>query len=257
MQTIVTYFQLAGEFTNPYKFITGAVITGLTAFTVALLLVLLLRKYILVPRSHTLLKLLAYTYFVLLPLMAGFFGLKWGFFHSLRKDIRAHTDVYAAHVPPLFSEQAADAVDSLFGGAEVSSFSTHQLIDTAAVVIYNVYGSTLEQQLSATEGVKGKLASMLLHITRNKSIAAMMHKAVHNLLHDKLGLSDGASNEVVHTSLRKLLNGNLFVNIAVIQVDQFLKGLQRGILYTFLLILVVPLIEVGYAHYRYRRQPAV
>ncbi|QJB31746.1 hypothetical protein HF329_10625 [Chitinophaga oryzae] len=260
MRTIVTYFQLAGEFTNPYKFVTGAILSGLTAFAVALILVLLLRKYMLVPRSHKLLKFLAYAYFVALPLIAGFFGLKWGFFHSLRKDIREHTDVYAAHVPPLFSEQAPGAVDSLFGGhAGVSSLSTHQLIDTAAVVIYNVYGSTLEQQLSATQGVKGKLASMLLHISKNKNIAAMMHKAVYNLLHDKLGLSDGASNEVVHASLRKLLNGNLFVNIAVVQVDQFLKGLQRGILYTFLLILAVPLIEVGYAHYRYRhrRQPAV
>ncbi|SKA38451.1 hypothetical protein SAMN04488128_104445 [Chitinophaga eiseniae] len=258
MQTIVTYFHLAGEFTNPYKFITGAILSGLTAFAVALILVLLLRKYILVPRSHKVLKFVAYAYFVALPLLAGFFGLKWGFFHSLRKDIREHTDVYAAHVPPLFGQQALGAVDSLFGGhAEMSSLSTHQLIDTVAVVVYNVYGSTLEQQLSATQGVKGKLASMLLHITKNKSIAAMMHKAVYNLLHDKLGLSEGVSNAVVHTSLRKLVNGNLFVNIAVIQVDQFLKGLQRGILYTFLLILAIPLIEVGYAHYRYRRQPAV
>lgn len=258
MRTIVTYFQLAGEFTNPYRFISGAVFSGLIAFAVALILVLMLRKYILVPRSHKLLKVLAYVYLVALPLLAGFFGLKWGFFHSLRKDIREHTDVYAAHVPPVFSETALKAVDSLFGGnARISSLSTHQVIDTAAVVVYNVYGSTLEQQLSTTQGVKGKLASLLLQLTKSKAIAGMMHKAVYNLLHDKLGLTEGASNEVVHTSLSKLVNGNLFVNMAVIQVDQFLKGLQRGILYTFLIILAVPLIEVSIAHCRYRRQVAV
>lgn len=258
MRTIVTYFQLAGEFTNPYRFISGAVISGLIAFFAALVLVLALRKYILVPRSHKLLKVLAYLYMVALPLLAGFFGMKWGFFHSLRKDIKAHTEVYAAHVPPVFSESALKAVDSLFGGnARVSSLSTHQIIDTTAVVVYNVYGSTLEQQLGGTQGVKGKMASLLLQISKSKAIAGMMHKAVYNLLHDKLGLTDGASNEVVHTSLGKLVNGNLFVNIAVIQVDQFLKGLQRGILYTFLLILAIPLVEVTFAHYRYRRQIAV
>ncbi|MBC9909599.1 hypothetical protein [Chitinophaga varians] len=258
MRTIVTYFQLAGEFTNPYRFISGAVFSGLIAFATALILVLLLRRYILVPRSHKLLKVLAYVYMVALPLLAGFFGLKWGFFHSLRKDIREHTDVYAAHVPPVFSETALKAVDSLFGGnARISSLSTHQVIDTAAVVVYNVYGSTLEQQLGATQGVKGKLASLLLQITKSKAIAGVMHKAIYHLLHDKLGLTEDASNEVVHTSLSKLMNGNLFVNIAVIQVDQFLKGLQRGILYTFLMILAVPLIEVSIAHYRYRRQIAV
>ncbi|MBC9932936.1 hypothetical protein [Chitinophaga qingshengii] len=257
MQTIVTYYQLASEFTNPWKFVTGAIISGLTAFAVALILVLLLRKYILVPRSNKLLKMLAYAYFVALPLLAGFFGMKWGFFHSLRKDIKAHTDVYAKHVPTLFNEQALKAVDSLLGGNNaLSGKSPDEVMNVAAEAIYNVYGRTLEQQVS-TRGVAGKLASAALNMTKSKSVAAIMRKAVYNLLHDKLKLTEGASNELLRTELGTLLNGNLFVNIAVIQVDQFLKGLQRGILYTFLLILAVPLIEVLIAHYRHRKQVAV
>jgi heme exporter protein D len=60
MKSVVNYFHLAGEFTNPAKFIWGAFLSGLIVFIIAIVLVVLLRKYILVTRSSKILRFIAY-----------------------------------------------------------------------------------------------------------------------------------------------------------------------------------------------------
>ena len=61
MKSVVSYFNLVGEFTNPAKFMWGAFLSGLVAFTIAVILVIVLRKFILVPRSIKILRFVAYT----------------------------------------------------------------------------------------------------------------------------------------------------------------------------------------------------
>lgn len=255
MKSVVAYFRLAGEFTNPAKFMWGAFLSGLIVFIVAIILVVLLRKFILVKRSSKILRFIAYTYFILLPLLAGFFAFKWGFFNSLRKDIKEHTGVYAKHIPAVFDEQTAGAVQSLFGpnNAGVAGLTTNQLIDTVGAVMYNVYGKTLEQQASL-DGAQGKLAAFMLRTTKGAGIAYIIKTYIRKLLHEKLGLHEEVSADLMQTEIAAIIKGGLFVNIAVIQVDHFLKGLQMGVLITFLLILAIPCIEIGVAHYLLRRR---
>ncbi|MBO9728794.1 MAG: hypothetical protein J7623_09160 [Chitinophaga sp.] len=255
MKSVVEYFNLAGQFTNPATFIWGALVSAFLAFVVAVILVILLRKRILVDRSHKWLRYIAYTYFFLLPVLAGFFAFKWGFFNSVRKDIQAHRKVYAKHVPAIFDEQATAAINALFSAKEggVSRLSSNQLIDTVGVAIYNVYGQTLTQQAAAA-GVKGQLASFMLRTTKGAGLSFIIKKYIRQLLTEKIGLQEEVSAEVMQTEIATLLKGGLFVNIAIMQVDHFLKGLQKSILITFLLILAIPCIEVAIAHYLLSRK---
>lgn len=258
MKSVVNYFNLIGEFTNPATFIWGAILTGLLAFIVALVLIILLRKHILIDRSHKVLRFIAYTYFILLPLLAGFFGFKWGFFNSVRKDIKTHAGVYAKHVPSVFDEQANSAIHNLFGAKEggassIAGLTSNQLIDTVGVVIYDVYGKTLEQRASL-DGVQGKLAAFMLRTTKGAGIAFVIKKYIRKLLTEKLGLHEEVSADLMQTEIASIINGGLFVNIALIQVDHFLKGLQKGVLITFLLIFAIPCIEIGVAHYLHRKR---
>lgn len=255
MKSVVTYFNLIGEFTNPVTFIWGALLSGFLAFVVAVVLVILLRKRILVDRSHQWLRYIAYTYFFLLPVLAGFFAFKWGFFNSVRKDIKAHREVYAKHVPAIFDEQATVAINALFSAKDggVSRLSSNQLIDTVGAAIYNVYGQTLTQQAAAT-GAKGQVAAFMLRTTEGAGLAFIIKKYIRQLLTEKIGLQEEVSAEVMQTEIATLLKGGLFVNIALLQIDHFLKGIQKGILTTFLLILAIPCIEVAIAHYLLSRK---
>jgi hypothetical protein len=258
MKSVVNYFHLAGEFTNPAKFIWGAFLSGLIVFIIAIVLVVLLRKYILVTRSSKILRFIAYAYFILLPLLAGFFAFKWGFFNSLRKDIKEHAGVYAKHVPSVFDEKASSAVQSLFskkdgGVSPIAGLTTNQVIDTVGTLVYNVYGKTLEQRASM-DGAQGKLAAFMLRTTQGAGISYVIKKYIVKLLTEKLGLHEEVSADLMETQIASIINNGLFVNIALIQVDHFLKGLQKGVLMTFLLIFAVPCIEIGVAHYLHRKR---
>lgn len=258
MKSVVNYFSLIGEFTNPGKFMWEAFLTGFIVFVIAVVLVILLRKFILVPRSGKILRFVAYCWFVVLPLMAAFFAFKWGFFNSLRKDIKAHAGAYSKHVPAVFDDQATTAVQSLFRRqdgslTEMSGLTSNQLIDTASVLIYNVYGTTLEQQ-AAKQGVQGKLAAFMLRTTKGAGIAYAIKKYIRKILSEKIGLQEEVSADLMETKITSIIHGGLFVNIALIQVDHFLKGLQKGVLITFLLILAIPCVEIGIAHYLHRKK---
>ncbi|HEY8957908.1 hypothetical protein [Chitinophaga sp.] len=258
MKSIVNYFSLIGEFTNPGKFMWEAFLTGFIVFVIAVVLVILLRKFILVPRSGKILRFVAYCWFAVLPLLAAFFAFKWGFFNSVRKDVKEHAGVYAKHVPAVFDDQATAAVESLFRRkdgslTEISALSSNQLIDTASVLIYNVYGSTLEQQ-AAKQGVQGKLAAFMLRTTKGAGIAFVIKKYIRKMLSEKIGLQEAVSADLMETKITAIINGGLFVNIALIQVDHFLKGMQKGVLITFLLIFAIPCAEIGVAHYLHRKK---
>lgn len=120
-------------------------------------------------------------------------------------------------------------------------------------VVYNVYGKTLEERASV-DGAQGRMAAFMLRATRGAGIAFVIKKYIRKLLTEKIGLQEEVSSELMQTEIAALIKGGLFVNIAMIQVDHFLKGMQKGVLITFLLILAVPCIEIGVAHYLHRKR---
>lgn len=263
MKETFRIIRLFGEFTNPFKIVSGAILTGVLTAIIAIILVVLLRKFILVPRRYPVLKYIAWFYFLLLPALAGFFGFKWGLFNSMRKDIKAHTEVYIKHVPASFDMNSSAELTALFmkdsagvNVAPLANYSTDQLIDTAAGVIYAQYNGILERQALLKE--KGNtLASVIVHISGGKGVAYFMKKAIRNLLKDKIGLSENVSKDLMEAKIEEVLSAGLFAKIMLIQLDHFLQGVQKGILITFFMIVMVPVVEILIAHYLHKKKKPV
>jgi|GEM_PF-1848505 len=252
-QTLSQY----GQFSNPAKVVGGAVLYGIAALLVTLILLIIFRKKILVSRSHKALRVLAYTYFILLPLLAGFFFMKWGFFNSMRKDIKAHTEVYIRHIPSTFDAQTSAAVKLFLQDQHISlaTLSSDQLIDAVAEVIYAQYNTLLEKQASLKEG-SNLLLSWALKISKGQGIARLMKNTIHKMLKEKLGLDESVSKELMASRIDEVLRTGFFAKITLIQVDHFLKGIQKGILITFFILLSIPLAEILIAHYLLRKKMA-
>ncbi|SFD75679.1 hypothetical protein SAMN05518672_10389 [Chitinophaga sp. CF118] len=260
MKETFRVIHLFSEFTNPFKIVSGAIIIGILTAIVAIVLVILLRKFMLVPRRHQLLKYIAWAYFLLLPALAGFFGFKWGLFNSLRKDIKQHTSIYIQHIPPSFDQQTSAALSAFFirdsagvNVAPLASYSTNQLIDSAAEIIYREYYNTLEKQSELKEG-GNVLVSFIASVTKGKGVAYFMKKSIRKLLSEKGGLDESVSKDLMATKVEEILRAGLFAKIILIQLDHFLQGVQKGILITFFLIIAIPLVEILIAHYLHRKK---
>jgi len=244
MKEAFRIIRLFSEFTNPFKIISGAVITGIITAIIAIILVVLLRKFMLVPRRYPVLKYIAWSYFLILPLLAGFFGFKWGLFNSLRKDIREHTEVYVKHIPSSFDFNTHELFNQ--------QLTTNQLIDSTAEIVYREYNATLERQ-SLLKDKGSVLASLIIKLSGGKGVAYFTKRAIHKLLKEKIGLEEGVSKDLMDEKINDVLRTGLFAKIALIQMDHFLQGVQKGILITFFLIIAIPLIEILIAHYLYKK----
>jgi hypothetical protein len=248
MKETFRIIHLFGELTNPFSIISGGILVGIFTFIVALVLVILLRKFILVPRRYPVLKYVAWTYFFLLPVLAGFFGFKWGLFNSLRKDINQHTEFYIEHIPVSFDNQTSAAIKTFFKN-DITGYSTNQVIDTAAEIIYSQYYATLGKQNTANV-----LVNFIAGVTKGKGVAYFMKKSIHKLLSEKGGLDESVSKDLMASRIDEILKAGLFAKIILIQLDHFLQGVQKGILITFFLIIMIPVIEILIAHYLHRKK---
>ncbi|ACU64557.1 hypothetical protein [Chitinophaga pinensis] len=246
-----------GDFVDPATIITGAVLYGIGALLLTLILLIVFRKRVLVPRKYTALRILAYSYFVILPLLAGFFGMKWGFFNGLRKDIKAHTSVYIEHIPSSIDAKTSAAVSNYLrdNNASLSNLTTDQLIDAVAEVIYTQYDSLLAQQQTLQQG-SNVILPWLLKLTKGKGMAQFAKHTIHKLLKEKLGLDEDVSKELMASRIDEVLRTGLFAKIAMIQVDHFLKSIQKGILITLCLLMAIPLVEITIAHYLLKKKKA-
>lgn len=265
MKETFRIIHLFSEFTNPFKIISGAVLTGILTAIIAIVLVILLRKFMLVPRRYPLLKYIAWTYFILLPLLAGFFGFKWGLFNSLRKDIKTHTSVYIQHIPASFDQNTSRLITAYFirdsagvNVAPMGKYTTNQLVDTAAEVIYRQYYATLEHQALLKD--KGNaVVGFIAGLTKGKGVAYFLKRSIKKMLSEKGGLNEDVTEDLMESRIDEILRAGLFAKIILIQLDHFLQGVQKGILITFFLIIAVPLVEILIAHYLHKKklkQPA-
>lgn len=260
MKETFRIIRLFSEFTNPFKIISGAVFVGILTAIIAIVLVILLRKFMLVPRRHPILKYIAWTYFILLPVLAGFFGFKWGLFNSLRKDIKTHTSVYIEHIPASFDQNTSRLITAYFisdsagvNVAPMAKYTTNQLVDTAAEVIYRQYYATLEHQAILKD--KGNaVVGFIARLTKGKGVAFFMKRSIRKLLTEKGGLDESVSEDLMGARIDEILRAGLFAKIILIRLDHFLQGVQKGILITFFLIIAIPLIEVLIAHYLYKKK---
>jgi hypothetical protein len=256
MKEIYQTLSQIGQYTSPLPIIGGTVLYGVAALLISLIIMIILRKKILIPRSHKALKIIAWSWFLIIPLLAGFFGMKWGFFHSLRKDIRVHTEAYVKAIPHSFDEGIATATGKALLQIRLTSLdnmSTDQVVEQLSEVIYTEYNAMLDRQAALKNG-SNVIVRWALKLSKGRGVAMIMKDSIRKLLREKLGLDEDVSKELMASRIGEVLKTGFFAKIALIQADHFLKSIQKGVVITFLMLLCIPLLEIGIAHYLLRKE---
>ncbi len=104
-QSVSKYLSLIGEYANPAAIIYSAISMAIGAFVLAALLIILLRKFIFTKRPHVMLKVLAILYAIIIPIMAGLLGFKYGLAHGIQCDLKEYLGAYTKSLDAAFSEQ--------------------------------------------------------------------------------------------------------------------------------------------------------
>jgi len=129
-------------------------------------------------------------------------------------------------------------------------YSSNEVIDGISEEMYIQYENSLK---NTSTNISDKAVSFFYKMARGKIIAYKVKQLIHKLLTDKIGTSDEVSKEIMDIKLEELLKEGLFTKIITVQVDSFFKGILKGVVITFLLILLLPIIEIIIAFIMYKR----
>lgn len=220
------YWQMLPNYADTLRIVLSAIITAIVVFFITLLLFIFFRKIILVKRKNLFLKYLAISYMIVIPLVAGFFGFKFGLINGLDNNLKKNLPSYTKNIEKTFINKfGADMSTILFSKFPNSKeanikISTNEAIDMLSLAIYTQYGQSLEQS-SKQQGIRSKAAELILQIARGKMVSSKIKKGIHGLLVDKIGTSEEVSKEIMDTKIGELVKEGLFTKILTLQVNNF------------------------------------
>lgn len=249
-QTISQYWNLIGSFTNPGKIVFSAISTAIAAFVLVIVVLILLRKFILIKRRHVILKVLAISYMILIPILTGLFAFKLGLVNGIHKDIKEHLPNYTKSIDQAFTKKIIDNLHDFFSskkGTDLSKYSAKDMVDGISLVIYSSYKSSLDTIVSKDEGFTAKVAGFLLDILKAKGISMALEKGITKVVEKTIGLDEEVTSDAMKMKLSELLKSGLLTKVLDLQIDKFFKGIKSGIYLIFGLILLIPGIEIGIA----------
>ena len=243
------YWQVISQFTNPVHIFLSGLVSGIVALFVLLILLLLFRKTVRVKRQNNSLKYLSVAYFIILPLLAGFFGFKWGIIRGLRNDLLAHAPVYMKSLNNAYASDVKDGVNRIiYGGAPTQAtmamnISTNEVIDKLSDYAWTEYLQKMEYT-SAQKDLSGRIAGLILRATNGKAISVAVKRGLRKVLEDKIGINEEVSASLMATKWNELLEKGLFTTILEIEIKKIFGGMMRGVVITFCIILLLPVIEI-------------
>ena len=256
-QTISDYWTLISEFTNPVKIIFSAIGSTIVAFLVIVLAMILLRKIILIKRRHILLRILSISYFVLIPILTLFFGFKWGLVDGIHSDLKEHLPAYTKGLNNVYNKNVAVSLQSLVTGGKADStvkISTNDVIDTLSVVLYRNYGDLLYQEVNSHKGdMTGKVAGVFLKLFKEDGISYAIKKGLVKLVEKSIGVDEEVTKEVMNVKINELLEKGVITKIVEIQLDKVFKGIKRGIIIMYCMILLLPVAEIAIAYWLFKK----
>jgi hypothetical protein len=246
-------------FTNPFSIFLSGIFWAIGSFLFFLLLVIFLRKFILVKRKSKFLKYLSWTYF-LIPVLAIFFGFKFGILNGMRNDLKAHVQNYTKVMDVFIKEFMGATPDEFFTeivagkNSATADMNTNQVIDRFSDTVYAKFGSSMESAAMQDSTMPGKFAGLFLKMTKSKGISAGIKYSIHELLYKELGIDKDVSKDVMQTKFRELLQKGLFTSILEKEIDHLFIPWEKTIGIIFSVLLLFPLTEIIISTIIFRKQ---
>lgn len=255
IHAFVEYYRYFSEYINPVAVI-GAGILCAVVFALALLVLLIIfRKKILVQRRYTALKYLAWSYFLVLPLVGGYFAFQWGALNSMQNQLKenipaklkAYTDGMDTGWEKYISQALTTGITD--GSVPKIELSANNVVEIATEALYLRYQSVVDSLLIYNDNLLVQAVGYINHLTDGKVMSYAVKKGIYKMLESGLAMDEEMSTELMETRLDELMQQGIFSKILGLQIDRLFKPLKKSTIVIFALILGAALLEIGLAHY--------
>ncbi|GEM_PF-2527172 len=246
---IIQYWDILKQYINPASIIWWGVLGACIGFIAMVILLIILRKKVLINRQHWTLKALAYAYLVFLPLWAGYSSMQWFALHNCERQIMANMPTYLGDANSVFNLYVKDYVTGVISERHLK-LTGHEIIDKTVDYTTRVVSNTIKTTPKEGNDVKGKISDFLTaqfiksDIAKNIIIDEIEKNIGKPLLMDKK-----LTRELLDVKINDLMDNGILNTVAGKHVKKLFGGFKSNVLLIFLLVLLIPIIEIIIAHY--------
>lgn len=259
INTFIEYYQVFADYINPVAVVGAGILAAVVAAIVLLVFLLIFRKKVLAPRRFVVLKVLAWAYFFILPMLGGYFAFQWGALNSMQNQLKENmTAKLAAYTEGMETSWEKYVTQALTTGVTDGSvpkveLSANNVVEIATEALYLKYQTTVDSLLSNDDNLIVNAVGYINHLTDGKVMSYAVKKGIYKLLEEGLAMDEEMSVELMDTRLDELMQQGVFGKILGIQIDRLFNPLKKSTVVVFSVILLLVLFEIGLANYLLRK----
>ncbi|MFY9310021.1 MAG: hypothetical protein WAQ28_13325 [Bacteroidia bacterium] len=258
---ISDFIAISGRYAGSFASIVfSGVITAVVVLILSLLVLFLFRRFVLVKRKHIVLKVIAIAYFVLIPLICGFFAFKWQVVNKFGNNLAENITKDVKPVDLMVKDKLSGIVNGLYLNKSENlegkiPVSVNDLINILSDTLYvNYLQITKVERPDSQNELVNKAIKLYIRVTKSEGIAFLIKKGVSKVLAKQLRLKEETTKQMMDTKLGKLFDDGILCTIVDCEIKQVFGGMKNSILTMLAVILAIPLIEIAIANWLFRKE---
>jgi len=251
---IIKYWDVITQYFNPFPIILWGAVGFIIGMLVMIVIQLILRKKILMKRRHWTLKALAYAYMFLLPLWAGYSVMQWSALHACERQIVRNIPTYLGDANSLFNVYLKDYATQVISERHLA-LTGNEIIDASMGAASGLIASTLESFSSEEDDLKGQISSyVIVKMAESNFFKDLLVDKIEGHIGTALLMDKDLTRDLLNVKISAMMDDGILNTILEKHVGELFGSFKMSVLITFLLVLLIPAIEIGIAHYMHRNQ---
>lgn len=244
---IFKYWDTLTQYVNPMTIVLWAVVGGVVGFFIVLIVEIILRKKILVNRRHWSLKVLSYIYMVFLPLFTGYCFTQWFAIHACEKELVKNIPTYLGDANSAFNKYLKAEVEKVVAERHLQ-LTGNEALDKGV----SLATTTVSQYLKKADAdLETKISAYLMNtdFVKGQVVDRIVEKLGEQLMMDK-----ELTQAVLDVKIQNLLNDGVLNTVVEKQIKKLTGSFKMSALLTFLIGILIPIIEIIIANYLERKR---
>lgn len=233
------YYGLFTQYINVFAIIWSGIKTGLLSFIVALIVLVLFKKWVLVRRRYPALRYLAISYYFLIPLVCFGFGLVYGLITTSRDQIIDKLPLYQSTAQS-FAEQNFDfnlKID-VYGNKSLDEAMNDAVNDIEYIILSEIELAKQNHQV---------VYQFILTVIESPVGLKLIKSNLKDKVASCVGLNRQLMDEVFEIKLSQLFTGDTIIKIMGFYVTQIANGFLIPLVIIWLILMLLPVIEIIFA----------
>lgn len=257
------YWELLCEYINPLTVLIWSIVGALFGFVAGIILLVCLRKKVMVQRKYLILKILSYSYWVLVPLFLSFCAMQWSALHNVERQVVKNIPKYLGETNELFNLYLRAEFEKIIS-EEIRQSNSNKLLGKAVTGVQGVAGSYLKSLAKETAEAEAdsqlkkgmNMASSYLAgvVMESSFVKEKVLSEIRKKVGSTLLMNEELTNELFEVEFQRFLDNGVINTVLEKQVRNIVGGFKLNVWIMLLLGMLFPVSEIVIANWMHSKK---